>query len=932
MGGWNGNAARSAAIAALAVALLLTCGSLAQATTYYSSPIATDPTSLESWWTYPDGTGANPADFAGGDMFVVQANHVLATTDSWVLSGTGCALWIQPGAVLTVGDGAANRLELIGSTFQIDPGATYVHDSTADWDSTCFKPSVTKNFSATGTVILRATDPSPGTDIAWGNLTVDLATSPGADWNWEGHLTRVNGDLTVRNTGGYEMRLASDSSCTLDIVGDLVINGGDLQLGSGAGSTALNIAGDFTMTAGAFGSSGTGIHTVAFWGGAEPRTFTRSGGTLATANVNWQVDTETLVLASAFAFPAERTFTVASSGTLVLAAPLTNAGTLQANGTLQLGTGGSLSGPVSYGGNGTLVYAGGDMTAGPEWGPADASAPLHVAIAAGAGSRITLAGDRTVYETLALTSGTLVTGADTLTLGLACTVTGAGAGSYVHGNLARVIPATLAAPVVFDVGDSTTYAPIEVAFDTVGVTGTLTASTAVPDGAPAVGWPPTGSGISPSLYARRSWTLANSGAFPVGFGRYTATFHFVAADVVAGAEPLLFIVARDSSGTWSHPAMGEPVETTTTATGLTGFGRFYAGELGPLWYELTAMAVGAGTVTKSPDQGSYVVGSTVQLTATAAPGWTFMRWGGDVAGRESPLTVTVDRELNITAVFAPADVVVSQVYGGGGGEGAAFANDFVELYNRGVLAVDVMGWTVQVAAAGDSTWTAVALDGTIPAGGYYLVQLAAGPFGGASLPAPDASGEIPMGTEAGKVALVCVGTPLAGVCPADTSILDLVGYGGADCAEGAPAGALSGITAALRNADGCDDTDDNLLDFSILAPVPRNSLSPVHYCSEWVGVDPALVTALQLAPVAPNPTRGGARVSFALPAEAGVRLRVVDLQGRVVATLVDGVVPAGLHEARWDGTGPGGAARPGLYFVRLEAGGKQAVRSVILVR
>ena len=45
-------------------------------------------------------------------------------------------------------------------------------------------------------------------------------------------------------------------------------------------------------------------------------------------------------------------------------------------------------------------------------------------------------------------------------------------------------------------------------------------------------------------------------------------------------------------------------------------------------------------------------------------------------------------------VFAVSpDIVISQVYGGGGNSGATITHDFVELYNRGATAVDVTNWT-----------------------------------------------------------------------------------------------------------------------------------------------------------------------------------------------------------------------------------------------
>src|SRR5439155_12810389 len=45
-------------------------------------------------------------------------------------------------------------------------------------------------------------------------------------------------------------------------------------------------------------------------------------------------------------------------------------------------------------------------------------------------------------------------------------------------------------------------------------------------------------------------------------------------------------------------------------------------------YSLSVTTVGQGSVAKSPDQPSYDHGSTVQLTATPATGWSFVGWSG----------------------------------------------------------------------------------------------------------------------------------------------------------------------------------------------------------------------------------------------------------------------------------------------------------------
>src|SRR3954468_4182580 len=50
--------------------------------------------------------------------------------------------------------------------------------------------------------------------------------------------------------------------------------------------------------------------------------------------------------------------------------------------------------------------------------------------------------------------------------------------------------------------------------------------------------------------------------------------------------------------------------------------------------------------------------------------------------------------LSGCAVTAQAQVVISQVYGGGGNSGATLRSDFIELRNNGATAVDLTGWSV----------------------------------------------------------------------------------------------------------------------------------------------------------------------------------------------------------------------------------------------
>src|SRR6266436_4088600 len=153
------------------------------------------------------------------------------------------------------------------------------------------------------------------------------------------------------------------------------------------------------------------------------------------------------------------------------------------------------------------------------------------------------------------------------------------------------------------------------------------------------------------------------------------------------------------------------------------------------------------------------------------------------------------------AIFGPlhAQVVISQVYGGGGNSGATFKNDFIEVFNRGNAAVDLTGWSVQYASSSGISWQVTNLSGTIGAGHYYLIQESQGAGDAANLRTTDATGTINMSATTGKVALLNTTTALSGSgCPFAASVQDFIGYGSADCSETSTVPVLSNTTADFR--------------------------------------------------------------------------------------------------------------------------------------
>jgi len=90
-------------------------------------------------------------------------------------------------------------------------------------------------------------------------------------------------------------------------------------------------------------------------------------------------------------------------------------------------------------------------------------------------------------------------------------------------------------------------------------------------------------------------------------------------------------------------------------------------------------------------------------------------------------------------------------------------------------------------------------------------------------------------------------------------------------------------------------------------------------------------TEFSLGPASPNPAHGVVTLSYALPREASVEIVACDVQGRRVATLQHGTMPAGRHTVVWEAAANQRLAA-GMYYLRLRCDGREFVRTVALTR
>ena len=241
---------------------------------------------------------------------------------------------------------------------------------------------------------------------------------------------------------------------------------------------------------------------------------------------------------------------------------------------------------------------------------------------------------------------------------------------------------------------------------------------------------------------------------------------------------------------------------------------------------------------------------------------------GAAHARRRPLTLALFACLCLAAVAGSAreasaqpatgsrDLVISQVYTRGGEPGATYQNDFIEIFNRGNVSVNLADYSLQVLVdappsppdfpGGLTSLTILAVTPggslNLDPGKYFLYKLGSSGDNGAPLPAADSGGgsfvsPFNMPSTTGRVALVKglathPYTRFGCAVGVDAALADFFSYGAATCVEGgANFPAPSTTTAAVRNTDGCADTDNTTVDFTTAAPTPRNTATVQRLCT-----------------------------------------------------------------------------------------------------
>lgn len=194
-------------------------------------------------------------------------------------------------------------------------------------------------------------------------------------------------------------------------------------------------------------------------------------------------------------------------------------------------------------------------------------------------------------------------------------------------------------------------------------------------------------------------------------------------------------------------------------------------------------------------------------------------------------------------VTANAQIVINEVYGGGGSTTSVYINDYVELINIGTTSATLTDASIQYASAtGSFNGYNILPTITLAPGQKYLIEMVPSTANtvGAALPTADYKvinnttfagttypGGFNMSGSNGKVALVqgAPGVPVQATGPNSAGVLDFVGYGTANAFEGTAAVPATDATKSAQRKIPVVDTNNNVSDFEVKAPTPENASS-----------------------------------------------------------------------------------------------------------
>jgi len=317
-----------------------------------------------------------------------------------------------------------------------------------------------------------------------------------------------------------------------------------------------------------------------------------------------------------------------------------------------------------------------------------------------------------------------------------------------------------------------------------------------------------------------------------------------------------------------------------------------------------------------PFAGIYFQNNGIHLRAVPDAGYKFDGWSGDATSNDESLILSVSGSTTLFASFSPdtaavKDIVINEINYNSADD--FDSGDWVEFYNRTGSPVDISGWTF---SDSDENHKFIFPNGTVIDPDHYLVLVENDSAFISRFPeVQNFTGETGFGLNgAGEFIKLTDG---------DGQIMDSLTY---DDALPWPVEA-DGYGKSLELSD--PEKDNAKVEnwkTSAEHGTPGRPNAPVSVIGSFSGQMAPDVYALSQN--YPNPFNPATTISYSVPKRGRVSLSVYDLLGRVVATLVNRIYPAGRYEVTFNG----GMLSSGVYLYRMQSGDFSAVRKFILLK
>jgi len=350
------------------------------------------------------------------------------------------------------------------------------------------------------------------------------------------------------------------------------------------------------------------------------------------------------------------------------------------------------------------------------------------------------------------------------------------------------------------------------------------------------------------------------------------------------------------------------------------------GSPGKLDISVEISAPGAGAVKLNsivpenyPFSGVYFKNIPIKLTAFPAPGYTFLRWEGNVNSNELSIDYNMSESATLRAVFSEAGVddykiVINEINYSSSPE--KDTKDWVELYNAGNTSVNLKNWVVS--EAGPELGFVFNDDLIMTPGTYLVICREMEAF---RLLIPDVKntiGNLPFG-------LGSNGNDI-NLYDADGVLIDFVNY---TPNQPWPTDANgTGSTIELTNAWSDNNNGSNW----ISSPDGGSPGVLNHFTFPLIDKETIASAAFALD-CYPNPFRDYTSLRIEAPVAGDYKLEVYDLQGRTVNILAKQVIDAGVYYFDWDGSDSNNNRLPGgVYIVRLSGANLDLHLKVVLMK